>query len=293
MTAVTPGGGAQRRGGLVRRAIRHIERRWLGVPRRDLGRSELSYPSVELIWWKPKTGLNFGDVLSEVIVTKILADRGLSLRDQTDRRARLLAVGSSLHFAKDGDIIWGTGVNGKMPEERHAFSTLDVRAVRGPLTREFLRKKGIDAPQIYGDPALLLPQLFPQFRANPTTPVVVVPNLHDVSHLSAKGIDHLSPWLGWNICVEDILRAKLVVASSLHAIVVAEAFGIPARYVQFSENENLFKYEDYVLGTGRDKLEPAASIGEAREMGGMPPIRFDARKLIDAFPLDLWRPDYT
>ena len=293
MTAIAPEGGAQRRGSLVGRAIRHIERRWLGVPRHEAGRIELSYPSVDLIWWKPKTGLNFGDVLSEVIVTKILADRGLSLKDQTDRRARLLAVGSILHFARDGDVIWGTGVNGKMPEARHAFGTLDVRAVRGPLTREFLRKKGVDAPKIYGDPALLLPQLFPQLRANPTTPVVVVPNLHDVPRLSAEGIDHLSPRLGWNICVEEILRAKLVVASSLHAIVVAEAFGIPARYVRFSGSENLFKYEDYVLGTGRDRLEPAASIGEACEMGGMPPIRFDARRLIDAFPLDLWRPDYT
>ena len=290
MTAAAREGGAARRRSLVERAIRRLERRWLERPREEASHPESLYPLVELIWWKPRDGgLNFGDVLSEVIVTKILANHGLSLKDQTDRRARLLAVGSVLHFAKDDDVIWGSGVNGKMPEAKHVFGTLDVRAVRGPLTGEFLRKRRIEVPPIYGDPALLLPHLFPHLRPRPTRPLVVVPNLHDVARLSANGVDHLSPRLGWNTCVEEILRAELVVASSLHGIIVAEAFGIPARYVRFSENENLFKYEDYVLGTGRDKLEPADSIGEAREMGGMPPIRFDGRRLLDAFPFDLWR----
>lgn len=270
-------------------------RRAIGRLKRQMGRrpepkaSPPSYPSVELVWWKPVDGLNFGDVLSAVVVTKILADNGHSLFDQTSRPVRLLGIGSILHFARDGDVVWGSGRNGKMPEERHAFTSLDVRAVRGPLTRDFLRKKAIETADIYGDPALLLPMLFPTLRPTGRTAVAIVPNLHDATILDARRIDYVSPKLGWNVCVRRILDARLVVASSLHGLVVAEAFGIPARYVRLSERESIFKYEDYVLGTGRENLDPASSLEEAQELGGMPPIRFDARRLYDAFPLDLWR----
>jgi pyruvyltransferase len=291
MTAVAPGDGRTTpRRGLLDRALRRLERH-RPAPEKQAAEPASPYPAVELIWWRPKAGLNFGDVLSEVVVAKILADRGLTLRDQVARPARLFAIGSILHFARDGDVVWGSGVNGKMPETRHAFRHLDIRAVRGPLTARFLRSKGIDAPDVYGDPALLLPELFPNLRPAPRTPLLVVPNLNDAPRLEAAGIEHLSPRLGWNVCVAAILGAELVVASSLHAIIVAEAFGIPARYVRFADNEDLFKYEDYALATGRDRLEPAGSIDEAREMGGMPPIRFDARPLREAFPFDLWRPD--
>jgi pyruvyltransferase len=248
------------------------------------------YPHVELVWWIPAGHfLNFGDALAHVIVAQMLARHGRSLMDETERPARLLAIGSILHYAKDGDVIWGTGVNGKSAASDHQFTSLDVRAVRGPLTRDFLRKLGIEAPEIYGDPALLLPTLFGgAFRATGTQPYAVMPNLYDLDLLN--GVSNVvSPLLGWNRCVERILESRLVIASSLHAIIVAEAFGIPARYVRLSETEHLFKYEDYVLGTGRTRLDYARSVGEAVEMGGMPATSFDAERLLQSFPIDLWR----
>jgi pyruvyltransferase len=295
MTAVASPGNktAPRVGRILGRVMRHVGKRLPAPDRAEAAAGEPAYPAVDLVWWRPPDGLNFGDVLSPVIVTKVLADNGRSLMDQVDRPTRLLALGSILHFARDGDVIWGAGINGKLPKTRLAFHRLDVRAVRGPLTADVLRRRGIDVPEVYGDPALLLPTLFPALRPTAAVPSVIVPNLHDAARLAAEGIEHLSPRLGWNICVERILRAGLVIASSLHAIIVAEAFGIPARYVRFSETESRFKYEDYALGTGRSGLEAAASIDEAREMGGMPAIRFDSRRLLEAFPIDLWRPDVT
>jgi pyruvyltransferase len=43
-------------------------------------------------------------------------------------------------------------------------------------------------------------------------------------------------------------------------------------------------------GTGRAPIEPAGSVEEALEMGGMPPPVFDPAALLAAFPLDLWSP---
>ena len=80
-----------------------------------------------------------------------------------------------------------------------------------------------------------------------------------------------------------------VLASSLHALVIAEAYGIPARYVRLSESEALFKYRDYYQGTGRCEFKFATNLEQGLEMGGAPPPVFDPQRLIDAFPIDLWQ----
>jgi pyruvyltransferase len=250
------------------------------------------YNHVSLFYWKPTSGgLNFGDHLSSVIVTKILADQCFLLEEETDLNKRLLAIGSILHFAKDNDVIWGTGVNGKIDPRFHAFTQLDVRAVRGPLTRNFLKEKGISAPEIFGDPALLLPLLFPgRFAKNTKRKYVVVPNLNDLAIVSENKLKNIvSPLMSWNRCISEILEAELVIASSLHALIVAEVYGVPARYIRLSEQENLFKYNDYMLGTGRKEIEFARTIEEAIEMGGMPPLHFNHAPLLKAFPIDLWK----
>lgn len=258
--------------------------RWLGPEKQGL-----PYPGVELFHWKPSNGqLNFGDQLSEVIVTKLLADHGLFLGEGTRRAARLFAVGSILHFARDGDVVWGSGINGKIPASQPGFPNLDVRAVRGPMTRAVLLQAGLSVPEVYGDPALLLPVLLPgRFARRSTRAHVFVPNLHDLS-LTGDKDNVVSPLSPWNQCVSEILSAELVLASSLHGLVIAEAYGIPARYVRLSETESLFKYQDYVQGTGRPDLEFAKSIAEGLEMGGMAPPQFDPNPLLSAFPLDLW-----
>lgn len=246
--------------------------------------------AVELVYWTPGAGeQNFGDYLSSVIVTKILADAGLFLSQAVPRPARLLAIGSILHMARDGDTVWGSGVNGLMKVERHRFTRLDVRAVRGPRTRDFLQERGIAVPEVYGDPGLLIGHLLPHWHGTvKTRRYAFVPNMHDLP-LTRGWPNVVSPFDPWNLCIDEIVRSEFVIASSLHGLVIAEAYGIPARYVRLSETEGLFKYEDHVLGTGRPQLEFARSIDEALEMGGMSPPKFDAAKLLAAFPFDLWR----
>jgi pyruvyltransferase len=256
--------------------------------------SNLPYPTVELEFWQPPNrSVNFGDFLSRPVVSLMLARHGLTLDDETLQRRQLLAIGSILHLARDGSVVWGSGVNGKISSDRYRFRNLDVRAVRGPLTRDFLNKRGIAVPDIFGDPALLLPSLMPgRFSPTRAEGTAFVPNLNDLpmlDSLSLNGIPTILPTQGWNSCVESILRRSLVLSSSLHGIIIAEAYGIPARYVRVSAQESLFKYQDYYAGTGREQFHYARSIAEGLEMGGERTPIFDATRLIDAFPLDLWR----
>jgi pyruvyltransferase len=232
---------------------------------------------------------NFGDLLGPLLVARILAMHQVDPRKAPNDR-RLLSVGSVLHFARDYDVIWGTGVNGKRPDSDYVFRVLDVRAVRGPLTREFLSRRDIDVPAVFGDPALLLPGVMPELVGWSRTklyPLTIVPNFNDFPAYKPAA-ELLDPRSHIAICLKRIAQSEFVVGSSLHAIVVAESLGIPARLIS-SSIESSFKYKDYYLGTGRPDAEAALTIEEAICMGGETGAIFDAAQLLGVFPLDLWR----
>jgi len=241
------------------------------------------YPSSEtLFWWRRDDSTrNFGDELSPLIVERIVG-RKISASSSADT-GRLLAIGSILHYAKNGDIVWGSGVNGKI--KRVTATTLDVRAVRGPLTRKFLMEQGIKCPEIYGDPALLLPLLFPELKPVPVEDFIVIPNLNEIEEY--QGLPHLV--LPTDDCfqiIQKILGAKLVISGALHGIIVAEAFGIPAVHLRITNKEPLFKYQDYYLGTGRKTFKMASSLEEALRLGGEVLPKCDLEKLLNSFPYE-------
>jgi pyruvyltransferase len=239
---------------------------------------------------------NFGDLLGPLMVPAILERRGLKLpapgRPGRAKRT-LLTVGSILHFARDGDVVWGSGRNGRMPDRMHRFRHLDVRMTRGPLTRDFLMQRGIDVPAtVYGDPGLLLPYLFPHVAAmtrEARHDVTFVPHMHDCvplehAHLT---IDPRRPF--WEV-VERIARSRLVVSSSLHGIIIAEALGLPARCVR-SREQGDFKYRDYYLGTGRGEYTVASTVEEALSLGGEAPAVFSPEAMLSTFPYELFDAD--
>ncbi len=246
------------------------------------------YPRVEVFFWTPKDRLNFGDYLASAVVNRMLAAQEIVADEPVEAPAKLFSVGSILHFARDDDVVWGSGRNGKIADESHAFTRLDVRAVRGPLTRRFLLERGIAAPEVYGDPALLLPRLFPKrFRRAPVPGKIgIVPNLNDLGVIARADI--IDPTGRWDRVIDEILSCEMVVASSLHGLIVADAFGIPAAHVRLSDAEADFKYIDYHEGAGRSEYWSSTSIEEAISRGPLPPLSFDSAPLQAAFPYDLW-----
>jgi pyruvyltransferase len=235
---------------------------------------------------------NFGDLLGPIIVDRMVELNGLPQANDNRNEKRLLAVGSILRLARTGDVVWGIGANGKSLEGAFGFDSLDVRAVRGPLTAEFLRRKGIAVPEVFGDPGLLVGRLweFEHWRGiRGARDVTVIPNLNDAT---SKVWDSriVDPRSEVTSVIKAISSSRFVTGSSLHAIVVAESFGIPARLIR-SDKEPEFKYLDYYRGTGRSGFTPASSIEEAVDMGGEAPPQWDSEPLMNAFPRDLWQTD--
>lgn len=246
-------------------------------------------------WWKPRGGgPNVGDDLARVIVAAVLRLADRRILDKCGGSGRLFSIGSVLHFARDGETIWGTGANGKMPESAHRFSHLDVRAVRGPLTQAFLKKRGIACPAVFGDPGLLAPQFFPPALVADqigTHEFLVVPHLNDPDEPYRRfGSTLCSPRQYPAAFIRSLLRARRVVSASLHGIVLAEAYGIPAVLLDAGGTESRFKYDDYYQGTGRVAYPVAHSVDEALslEVVAPPPLDEIAHRLVQVFPYDLW-----
>lgn len=237
-----------------------------------------------MFWWHSASAVNFGDDLSHVIVEKILG-RPVKVRSLNIDKKILLAAGSILHYARSGDVIWGSGFR-ENPMNENRFTHLDVRAVRGPKTREFLLQKGVNCPKVYGDPAILMKYLFPEYkRQAPIYDYIIIPNIGEIPCFKTyKNV--VLPTLPWREIAKKMMQSKLVISSSLHGIIMAESYGIPTRLLKVTWIESLLKYEDYYESTGRKDFKYATSVQEAIQMGGEKPGHIDINPLLNAFPWD-------
>ncbi len=258
----------------------------------------------EIVHWNPRQRLassgplwrisrpnrinNFGDLLGPWIVDRICRDRGLSKSVST--KHRLLTVGSIINvIGRAGDTVWGSGIHGNMLPLGEGFPRFDVRAVRGPLTGSLLTDANNAVPSVYGDPALLIPHLFSDSELGiqrGVTGTVYVPNYHD---FSVAPVGALNPRGDFLNRVRIIASAERVIASSLHGVIIAEAYNVPTVLVA-STRETPFKYEDYYEGTGRRLPSVAANWSSALSAkANMPLGNWDPQALLDAFPEDLWQ----
>lgn len=256
------------------------------------------------IWsWNPVGGTNFGDALSIDVVNGMLARHGLAAQtevfdDRRRYRKRLLAVGSILHNARPGDTVWGSGINGKNPASmtRQDFRGIDFRACRGPLTRQFVNRNGGRCPAVFGDPAILLPTLFPE--QSPGEPgraggdIIVIPNIiEDALGLFDElppGTRKVSPNQDWRDVLREITGAQVVLASSLHGLILADVYGVPFVRIE-SLIEPAFKYMDYFLATGRAGVQTAPTVEQALALSPETPYRdAGAPDLLQAFPADIF-----
>lgn len=195
---------------------------------------------------------------------------------------KVLAVGSVLEAAAPNDTVWGSGAIRDAPLVPPPG--VSFLAVRGPLTRA---RVAADVPEVYGDPALLTP-LVHNSPVEKKYAIGVVPHYADqaavtINDPSVAVVDVGRPWRE----VVDLIRAcEIVVSSSLHGLIVAEAYGVPASWVRITDGVKGggFKFNDYYLSTGRDAQAPAAwkcGLGHA-VLRTAPPIQFDPEALIAA-----------
>ncbi|SHI59244.1 polysaccharide pyruvyl transferase family protein [Algibacter luteus] len=228
-----------------------------------------SSDKIRLFWWNEikmqgKSKENYGDLLGKYLVEKISQKKVIwskpskfSLYDFFS--PIYVTIGSVLTNVNSKCIVWGSGIVSKdYPIKKAKFL-----AVRGPQTRKHLLKQGYEVPEVYGDPALLLPKFYnPKIKKEYA--IGIIPHYSDFNKVKEfyKNEDSmlLIDLMTNNIekTTDDFLKCKKIVSSSLHGLIVAHAYGIPAVWQKFSGDifGDDIKYQDYFESVGIAPYKP-------------------------------------
>jgi len=211
---------------------------------------------IKLLWSGGKTNsVNYGDDLSRFIVQETL-ERDIVYGDATS--ADLAAIGSILNKIEKRSwlrpfrlnfkplTIWGSGaINGKLK----GLPNCNVLALRGPVSASLLNKK-----TAYGDPALLLPNFLPEKKIKKFK-YCLIPHVSERNEKAVQDIKNNLP----NSVVADlgdpdfkkttdlITSSDYVLSSSLHGLIVADAYQVPRARITISNKivGGNFKFFDY------------------------------------------------
>lgn len=248
------------------------------------------------------TPYNLGDYLGIIVVDWMLERKSLSLDDYVEKKKHLLTVGSGAVKSYQNMTIWGAGVERELPQlfrrffQRSWFRKLDIRAVRGPLSRDYLMRFGHKCPKVYGDPAILMPLIYSGGEGDKKYDISIIPqlvtegrirmNYPDAHIISMNTNDYKS-------VIDQIVQSKLIISSSLHGVILADAYGVPSVWFRGLDKAIDFKYLDYYASTGRKPDYIPTSVEEAMRHAPLPlpDLKPLQDGLLASFPYDLWKID--
>ncbi|AMC10146.1 exosortase [Lutibacter profundi] len=224
---------------------------------------------IRLFWWNEvklqgKQKENYGDLLGRYLVEKISKKKVVWVSPAKFSIWNwfypiYVTIGSVLTNVNKYCVVWGSGII----SEQYPIKKAKFLAVRGPKTRNYLLNLGYKVPEIYGDPALLLPNYF-----NPNVSKKykygIVPHYNDLKVINNWFSDRE------DICIIDMmtndietktdefLRCEKIISSSLHGIIIAHAYRIPAIWQKFSNNVfgDDIKYKDYMESVKIKSYQP-------------------------------------
>lgn len=264
---------------------------------------------INVAWWDKKP--NFGDVIGPWIVAKVTGKDVVNGLGRKLSTPPLMTVGSIMNLLdQDHSVVWGTGLMNPLNEasvaQLQSVQGVSVRSVRGKLTRnELVSKLGWDVPEVYGDPALLLPRFIPKpDKVQDTNPIVIVPHymhmeyFQDLKSSSSKVLDVKD---GMERIVRSIASARVCISTSLHGIIIAQAYGIPWVWLRVSDHRlggGTFKFQDFFTTLDASAVSSAdvAAMGIATldveamaKTASLPELQISLQDLMESFPAEARR----
>lgn len=198
------------------------------------------------VWWlkKPVEG-NFGDLLTPYIFDYFKINY-----NYTKYNTQAISVGSIARYATENTIVLGSGI---ISLYDRVNPNADWRLVRGPYTRLSVITYGGKCPEIYGDPGLLLSEFWKE--SSKKYDVGVVPHILDKNYVDEYYPEyHCIDLRGLNAKITNcaITECRSIISSSLHGIISAHSYGIPAAWVKFGDRlpGDDIKFFDYYASVG-------------------------------------------
>lgn len=201
-------------------------------------------------WWGPSDNIrNFGDGITPLLLKKF---SGIDAEWSPLATSEIVVSGSVLHHIPPGwsGIIVGTGLirADLLPSD---LSKASVLAVRGPLTAQAARLGNVTL----GDPGLLANELVPHVSKKYDLGIITHWSDNALAYdprftqYHPKIINPADPPIK---VIREIGECRKIVTSSLHGMIVADAFGVPRRFetVPLFDLDTLFKFNDYSESIG-------------------------------------------
>jgi pyruvyltransferase len=251
---------------------------------------------------KPDNTKNWGDLIPYEIISKIFINTNLNEEDVfnvklPNKNYKVYSTGSVMGFTKKDSIVWGSGcidfgVIGHKPKEIHS--------VRGPLTRDELIKRGIDCPEVYGDPALLYPLIYnpkieKKYKWGLIPHYIDYESIEDretIKHFENLGFKIIDICKGKNEFIDELLEVEYVLSSSLHGLIAADAYGLPNARVIISNKliGGDFKFLDYYKSVNRTEdlglvINTNTEISEILSLNNK--IEIDINRLLNSSPWEV------
>lgn len=250
---------------------------------------------------------NLGDALNKYLIEELTFSKVINADclAYSQYGEKLMAIGSTLKHADDKTLVWGSGA---IDRKSLPVKVKRIKAVRGKLTKDALDKMGLDCPEVYGDPALLLPMVYNP-KIEKKHKIGIVPHYVDKGHAILKALIQeegalfidIEAGKNWKKFIRQVKSCDMILSSSLHGIIVAEAYGIQNAWVRFSDNVlgDGYKFRDYYSSVHKEHVEPldlneGYKISEIEEkIQQWRPIGWDAKVLLSSYPFQhCVRPQY-
>lgn len=211
-------------------------------------------------WWKGATPGNFGDVITPVVLDYFGIPWEYSKDDY-----KAISTGSIIRKTRAGTIVLGSGALGSTTS---GHPEADYRFVRGPLTRQRILDNGGKCPEIYGDPAMLLPLI--RDSATKKYDYGLIPHWSQYERVRARYPKHYVVNMRTDDplrTLDEITQCRTIAASSLHGVIAGHAYGIPTALLEFDPLKgDGTKFLDHYLAAGIDPelssaKHPVFSVG--------------------------------
>jgi pyruvyltransferase len=195
---------------------------------------------------------NFGDSLNYNLLRWVFEKEPIITFNREEDH--LIMCGSIITEANKHTTVIGAGFanHGESIDEN-----IKVKTVRGELSRSALNIKYAKIP--IGDPALLAPKFYSPDIFRITDRVGFIPHWSDLERASLLNIHNdfhlINPLKPVDELIKDVLSCERVVSSSLHGLIIADAYKIPNAWFSFGTpiGGDGFKFQDYYSTTERPK----------------------------------------
>ena len=245
---------------------------------------------------------NFGDGLN-VFLSEFLSGKNVFpskfIKDTSyQNEISYSVIGSICQWSREHSVVWGSGFIQASCIEGNFVKPEKVEAVRGPLSRNIYLANGIDCPEIYGDPALLLPLIYNVETGEPQYEYGIIPHYTEMEsdwvkeQIKKKEVLFIDIMIGsdYKKFVNQIKSCKRIVTSSLHGLILSHAYHIPVSHIKLSDQltGGDFKFNDYLLSVNKKQRSPYPINSKSIPIYSLEfdckPIKIDIKALINSCP---------